>query len=336
MKTPFAFLMCSERCGSNFTARLFDAHPELCGPSPVHLLRLVGDHAGRWGDLREDRWWELFTGDVAQLLDTKVGHWRTSSSAARLRHLSERTAGAVLRHVWLTEAHANGKRGLFLKENHLWRYLPFVFSAFPGAKIVVQVRDPRDMALSWRQRDELRGDVVRAAETWKEDQSQALAILGVLRLEGRAAVVRYEDLVDAPERELTRLCAFLGVSYAPEMLRFHEDEITRENAHATGAWENLAKPVMTGNHGKWRTGLSPDEVRFVEWTCGSQMTAFGYARTVEAAAEGELDALRASLASQERQEKPGYAKLPEDEREKRAARAAVLDELKARPVLGAV
>ena len=42
--------------------------------------------------------------------------------------------------------------------------------------------------------------------------------------EARYREVRYEDLVEDPAGELTRLCAFLDLPYDAAMLRYHERE----------------------------------------------------------------------------------------------------------------
>lgn len=329
----FVFLICSERSGSNLVTRMFDAHPGFCGPAPVHLVRLLCDHALRYGPLEEDRWWDLLIGDVVALLETQVGTWRTAPTAEALREaVAPRDAGALLRHVWLAEAHAHGKTRLFLKENHTPRHLPFVLAAFPDARFLLQVRDPRDMALSWKERRELRGDVVRAATTWTEDQAEAARALGQLRLAGRVAWTRYEDLISRPEEELARVCGALGTGFHASMLAFHEDPHTREVAGATEAWGNLARPLISGNHGRWRAGLDEAEARYVEWRCAEGMRLFGYTPELPPLGDDEGAALEAELRARERHEKPGYAEIPGRERLLRARRAELLRGIAARPL----
>ena len=84
----FVFLQCSERSGSNFITRLFDAHPEVCGPSPAHVLRLFCDHAHRYGDLAGASAWATLAGDVATTLDVKIGTWATQWTAEQLAALA--------------------------------------------------------------------------------------------------------------------------------------------------------------------------------------------------------------------------------------------------------
>jgi len=327
---PFTFLMCSERSGSNFLTRLVDAHPELCGPPPVHLIRTLCDGGLGYADLCDGRVWRALIEDVAALLATQVGAWRTEWSRERLLvEVEERSLGALVRHVYQAEARAHGKRRLFVKENHVWRYLPFILSAFPGATVVYMVRDPRDMALSWKRCRELRGDVLRASRVWSRDQAAGLEVLGQLRLCGRIAFVRYEDLVDRTAEQARRLCEQLGVRYDPEMLLYYTRDDTRAVAAATASWENVARAPMRGNHGKFREHLSTDEVRWVEHVCGEEMEIFGY--PLDHPSLEEPGAVRERLESVERHDKPGWAQVPESEKRVRAARLEVITRMRTRP-----
>ena len=330
----FTFMMCSERSGSNLLTRLMNAHPEVCGPAPVHLLRLLADHRHRFGDLTVDDHWDAFLNAAVDLLRTRLSPWKTEWTPASLRAACPaRTLAGLVRTVYEAEAEAHGATHLWVKTNHLHRYLPIVLGAFPEARIVHQVRDPRDQALSWKRSRELRGDAVRASGVWCADQTAAMGVH--LQLEGTGRVVwhRYEDLVDDPEPVLRRICAHVGLPYSPQMLGFHEDAAAQTYAAATASWKNVAKPVMKGNHGKFRAHLTEDEIRLVEWRCREPMAFFGYRPDHPVADAGEGQVLLDRLTPFERHEKAEYMEVPEAERAMRARRAAVLASIRSRPVL---
>ncbi len=328
---PLIMLMCSERSGSNFVTRLFDAHPEVCGPAPVHLVRLTADHALRYGPLDQGAHWRALVEDLVALFDTQVATWRSRPAVESLMEVEERTLTALLSHIYAAELRATGKQQLFLKENHSWRFLPMVFSAFPTARVLLMVRDPRDMALSWKRCRELRGDVVRAAGMWKQDQHEAMKIFGQLRLAGRVSLVRYEELTDRTEEVLQRACSELELDYHPDMLGYHRSEDTRSQARASASWENVARPPMTGNHAKFHVGLSEDEVRYVEHLCAEEMRFFGYSPVHPPA--DDFQELEARLAALERHDKPGWAEVPEEEKAARSARVEVVARMTRRPIV---
>jgi len=332
----FTFMMCSERSGSNLLTRLMDAHPDVCGPTPVHLLRSLADHRHRYGDLSEDTHWQAFVQAAVDLFETKLGSWSTRWTVDSLRAACpQRSLVALFRTVYEAEARARGKTRLFVKTNHLHRYLSIVLKAFPDARIVHQVRDPRDQALSWKRARELRGDVVRASRVWTEDQTQAMKVQ--LQLEGTGVLHwhRYEDLVDQPERVLRSICAHIGLDYTPAMLGFHEKAEARDHAASTASWANVSRPLMKGNHGKFRGVLSDDEVRLIEWRGRSPMAFFGYTPDGPIVEDIEGEAILARLTPLERHEKAGYQEVSQTERDIRAARGRVLQAIAARPTLPA-
>ncbi|MCP4573523.1 MAG: sulfotransferase [bacterium] len=328
MAGEFTFLMCSERSGSNLVTRMLDAHRQCCGPAPTHLVRVLAENLHRYGDLSHDSAWRAFLTDAADLLATMTGAWSTAWTAGDLAALTPgRDPGELLRRVFRAEAKVHGKPHLFIKENHLYRYLDFVEQAFADARIVAMVRDPRDMALSWKRSPILRGDVVRAARIWREDQSRLLEVRdrvgpNVFHL------LTYEGLVSDPETRLAEVCAFLGLDYDPAMAAPHRRLDATEAASLTDDWKNLARPVMRDNFAKWRQGLSRTEAAYVERICSSPMTELGY--ELECEDRRPLEELEGELLPLERHEKPGWADVPAAEQEIRAARVAVVRRITSR------
>jgi len=271
------FLMCTERCGSNLLTRMMDAHPEVAGPPPTHAFRTFSQNLLRYSDLSRDEHWLDLTRDLADLLANQLGAWKTTAPAAEIRALAhERSLAAALRFVYEREALAHGKRALFIKENQTYRFLPYLLQAFPGARFVYLVRDPRDMALSYTLSPNHPGDVREGARIWRRDQEQAIACYGFLKPFGRIHLLRYEDLIAAPETELCKVCAFLGLPFSEAMLRFHEEPSTRVNAARLRDWENLSRPVMSQNKRKYRAALSEAEIRCVEGICRTEMEILSY------------------------------------------------------------
>lgn len=330
----YLFLMCSERSGSNLIARMMGSHPDCCAPPPAHLLRLLVRNRAGYGDLELDDNWRLLVDDLIDLLDTSLVEWKYRPDRDRLLDGAlPRSLAALLRDTYEQEARLQGCSVLFIKENHLYDYLPFVRDAFPGAKLVAMTRDPRDMALSWKNSAVLRGGVVRAAGVWQADQTGLRAVADTLPADRRPHCLRYEDLLRDPAGELSALCGFCGLPMRPDMLEFHRDGGARRQAGAAEPWKNLDRSLMRDNYGKFRTGLSVDEIAYVEAVCGETMRGFGYEPETEGGRP--LPGLLARLQPLERADKPGYRLVSERERRIRRARESVVRRIEARQPVAA-
>lgn len=273
----FAFLMCSERCGSNLITRMLDAHSQVCGPATKHLINPVARNLFRYEPLHAPAHWQALLADIHALLGADFSHWRTAFSPAALAALAAPgDVPALLRGIYRAEASAHGKRHVFVKENQVYEFIAFLLIHFPQAVYVYQVRDPRDMALSWKNNPGHPGGVCRAARQWQADQQNGLKIHHELRRQGRSTLVHYERLIAAPEQVLGEVLALMGLSYEPAMLDFHASELTRANAAQQHAWANLDKALMSDNKHKYREGLSADEIRAVESICWREMLHLGY------------------------------------------------------------
>ena len=217
----FTFLMCSERAGSNLITRIFDAHPSICGPSPSHLFEILTENLWRYGDLDIDANWQRLVGDAVDILNTKIGVWQTTTTIDELLYtVPSRSLAALTRYVFQKEAEANDKPTLFIKERRPYRFTALLLSAFPNAKYVYLVRDPRDVALSWHHARWRYGGLKEGCQAWKEDQVQGMHLYSWLKEHNKMVLIRYEDLLQNPASELDRVCRFLNLDYDPAMPLF--------------------------------------------------------------------------------------------------------------------
>lgn len=325
----FDFLACSERSGSNLVTRILDSHSAICGPSPTHLHRYLLRFASGYGDLRRTEAWRALVADAVRLFDAKLGEWRARVTSEEIEsRVRQRSVRGIVSYVYEKELRLSGKRALFVKENHMWRDMAFYRDAYPEARFVFVVRDPRDMALSWKRAPNLRGCVLRAARVWREDQAGTLPFLREMAPAGRMLLLRYEDLLARPEAELRRLCRFLGFDYEPGMTALDRNPSSVADSTAMKEWRNLGRPLLVDNTGKFRRDLSEVEIAFVETHCRREMETLGYERTLSEAWD-EARLIRA-LTPLELHDKPAYRAQPEATRRRVERRAAVVSSMAAR------
>lgn len=271
------FLMCSERSGSNFIAKLLNGHRNICGPSTKHIINPVARNLFRYGDLSDKDNWEELLRDIHRLISVEFSIWKKNFSYEELKNLAvPGDIKSLIQNIFLEEAFANNKQHVFIKENHVYEFLPFLLTYFPESKFVYQTRDPRDMALSWKRNSAHPGGVVRAARQWKLDQQQSLKNYHLLKCQGKAHLVRYEDLIKYSEVEIKKILNFLGVPFDAGIFEFHNDEMTQKNAGMQKAWSNISKGIISNNSQKYLEDLTDSEIKAVEKICSYEMKHLGY------------------------------------------------------------
>jgi len=108
------------------------------------------------------------------------------------------------------------------------RFAEIIFAAYPEAKMIHMVRDPRDRYAAALD-DMLRGKTARRPG-WKAGWSVArwqysarLAERNRRSFPDRYLVLRYEALLQDPARTLTAVCQFLGETFDPCMLELENE-----------------------------------------------------------------------------------------------------------------
>ena len=133
--------------------------------------------------------------------------------------------------------------------------LPMIESILPETRVVVLLRDPRDVCLSCFQEDfglnpvsvnfdsleSTAKKIVRDLEFWFAFR----ATTGLRWLE-----VHYERLVTDPESELRRICQFLNLDWNPAMLTFQEALGQRSIQSPTYA--QVVEPISNRAIGRWK------------------------------------------------------------------------------------
>ena len=289
------------RSGSTLMMGLLAAHPEIVAHQPhdyeprvasywMKVLMSLSDPSSYLnqldpaGNVETDDWW-LRGQQGARELSERVGdeqmaRWiggdgvRTLAAACR-----QRIDELYLR---IAEQERGGGARRFAE-----KFLPDAAAAltcemYPRAKEILLVRDFRDMvcsALAYGRkraflglgrdlaideaeyvREPVRNSVLRLVRTWE-------------RRRDTAYLVRYEDLVQAPEETLAGLLEYLELDHGVDTIALMTSAVASRRKEAE---RHATTPSTEMSVGRWRQDLGPALARECEQWLGFGLEAFGY------------------------------------------------------------
>lgn len=285
----FHFLVSSERSGSNFLSKILNSHSDICGPSIKHIINPLAQNLFRYKDLNIKTNKEALIDDLHTLLNIEFSVWKTKQSVDTLRDMfNEGDVADLIKKIFSAEAQAHSKNHICIKENHIYKFMPFLLLNFPDSKYIYNVRDPRDVALSWKKNTTHKGGIITAAKQWKKDQIKSLQLTYALQPLNKIHLIKYENLITQTEETLEGICHFLDLEFEPTMLDFHTDKLTIKNSLLDQSWRNLSNPVIKNNREKYKEELSNEEIAYIEKICYLEMKWFNYSVQTP---KTELDAI---------------------------------------------
>jgi hypothetical protein len=291
------------RTGSTWLTRLLGAHPEVVTYRPfeyeprllsfwMEVLRALGDPAVNVGVLRppgtiDPQWW-LGVGDAPEALPAEDERLHVTLGRESVEHLA--IVGRERVEAFYTAlAEREGKRArYFVEKGHgmrrdfpkLWRLADEIHA---GAHQLFLFRDPRDMVCSMRAYAERRREPGFGRDRFASDEEHvgwlgegATAMLrDYVATGGRSVLVRYEDLVRAPEAILPEVFSHVGI----EAGRAAVDEVL---ARASVEHPGMAFHRTAGNHseasiGRWRKELPAHLREPVSTAFAEVLRELGYA-----------------------------------------------------------
>lgn len=155
------------------------------------------------------------------------------------------------------------------------RYMELLGNAFPEARFVHVIRDPRAVVNSLIRSDVHRSNPYHGSRRWNID------VTAGLKFEAdhpdRVLQVRYEELVSGPGETLQNILDFLDLAFEDSLLKVPvgtEDYSTfYDRIH-----QNLAEGINSRHIDKWKDQLSLTEVALIESMAAELMERLGYDR----------------------------------------------------------
>ncbi|MBW8333278.1 MAG: sulfotransferase [Prolixibacteraceae bacterium] len=267
----------TQRSGSNLLRLLLNQYKEVVAPHPPHILQRFFPLLPAYGDLANKENMASLIEDVCRLIERNPVPWngiafdrqaiqeecKNNTLIDIFRVVYDKMAISHQASMWLCKSMTNVYFASEMEKEGLKPLYIYLF------------RDGRDVACSFKKAIVGEKHVYHIAKDWRENQ------LACLELKKRTAAERfiesrYEDLIDAPEKEMIRLSEFLHVKYDQAILNYYNSEESKNTSTAGIMWGNVVKPIMTNNKRKFLGELTHQEIVLFESVAGDVLELLGY------------------------------------------------------------
>lgn len=271
------FMIGEQRSGSNLLRLMLEQHPRITAPHPPHILQRIMPLLPIFGDLNRDQAFHQLISDVCELIRRNPVPWDQveldeDEIFSRCR---ERSLVAVYGAAMDLYAEKEKADHWICKSMQNVRWLEDIEAYFEEPVYIYLYRDPRDVCLSFTKAVVGEKHPYFIAKKWHELQMLCLEAHDKVGSD-RFYALSYEALVTDSDGELQKLMAFLGLDYRETQKEFYHSRAAWEAAHASKLWENVEKPVMSSRVGRFRKGLSFDDIHIVESVVGDALDKLGY------------------------------------------------------------
>jgi tetratricopeptide (TPR) repeat protein len=231
-----AFLGGHARSGTTLLEQVLDAHPEIISAEETTIF-----HDDAYKTLRNS-----VPGDASMLAGLN------SASAETLKLACERYFKSMSACLG-----QDLESRLLIDKNPSLQALIITFARiFPEAKMIVALRDPRDVVLSCFMLPHFPMSTASVAfldfESTVNTYTRVLGIWQTLKplIQNPWIELRYEDMVQDLESAARRALAFLGVSWNDRVLGFHE-HAQKKLVHSP-TYADVTQPIYKRARGRWR------------------------------------------------------------------------------------
>jgi hypothetical protein len=272
MASPL-FIVGNDRSGTTMLRLVLDRSPEIAIPPESMFLT---DFAGRLtaGGPADAAAAQALAEEV--WAHPKVQLWRLRGAAPRV---PEGLLGAdayrfAVEAPFAAYAALRGKSRWGDKTPHYVHHVADLLAVWPEARVVVLVRDGRDVALSLRRMPFGPNNAWAAAQWWARGIRAGMAAEAAHP--AHVMTVRYEDLVSDPEAHVRAVCAFAGLAFEPDMLALELSDRSLIVEDQKTWFPTLFDGISTRSSGRWRSEMPPRAQRIFAALAAPELEALGY------------------------------------------------------------
>lgn len=255
---------------------MLHAHPRIAVPPETRFVMPAYRRRYAFGDLQLTANRQRLARWIVDRAETRFSVLEVDAEKVRQAIIDgPPTLGSAFGAVFREYSDSHGKARWGDKRPAYYSFIEELDALFPDAQFIHVVRDGRACVASLKRTPWLDHEPIPCMATWMmaiDCSRESGAKLG----RNRFCEVRYEDLVTDPEKEMRRVCEFLGEAFVPEMC--HPEKIAEQvNPAHYQQRRQISEGIYTKSMEAWRDELTPWEIATFEKAAGSRLALYGYA-----------------------------------------------------------
>ena len=266
----------TQRSGSNLLRVMMNQHPDISAPHPPHLLKTFFPLLPQYGDLADHSNYSQLVADMVRWVKLNPVVWEgfEPEVGELVAGCSSHSIFQVFKSIYDWEAKSNGKKTWVCKSMTNYEFVDEFEKEGIFDHYIFLYRDGRDVALSFSKAVVGPKTAYFCARQWHDDQQGSIDVQR--KLGSKVIAISYEDLIENPLRELTRLFVGIGMEMPANILDFPFSEESKHTAEAGDMWKNVANPVMPDNKFKYLLEMPEEQQLIYESVAGDSLATLGY------------------------------------------------------------
>ncbi len=245
------------RSGTSLLSAMLNVHDELYAPSEYPLL------------VKEE-----FNSDIIALKCEYFG-----KNARQIRSELKKYGWGRFIENSIYQALKSNEASYFVTKSLLYnQYFQDIKNYCPNSRWILMVRDGRDVSISLMKYARYLNvpdpnlSFEQAIKIWLRFANYVID----LKNRPECLIVKYEDLILETQETIKNITNHIGVPFLPEMCEHHNQDFS-DRSDVTLAWhQNLAKPIIGDNVGKWKNILTKEQDKYFISVASKEMIQLGY------------------------------------------------------------
>ena len=270
-------LLSTERSGTNLLRAIAASHSSVASPPPSGMVAMLSQRTYRYLSPLNPKHFEDMVNAMIAMTQTHLTPWDEILEKAQVvGHAASCSFWAAFRAMHEIYAEKKGCRYWFSKEPGLFSHIYEIALHMPDAKMIYLARDGRDVASSMIKSGLHAHHVYDAAQSWANQQRKCLNALSDPVMGERIFFLKYEDLIQNPEKQCRLLMNFIGLDFQSNQLEYYMKKDILDHSGRSKCWKRLSEPVDPNNSGTYTSSLSARQIRIIERAAWNELSALGY------------------------------------------------------------